>query len=490
MASISQTQDERNVHSDTTQSLSSSQASKPNVLTRIVDTKYAHIESLKLRFPEASLSPKVSDRSLFAALKAPKMSFILECKKASPSKGLIRSNFDVEAIATIYSKYAAGISVLTDEQFFQGDMAYLPKVRAKVHQPILCKDFFVDEYQIKLAAHLGADAILLMLSVLDDAHYQRLAAEAKKYQLDILTEVSNEEELKRAIALDAAIIGINNRNLRDLSTDLATSEELAPHIPSDRVIISESGIYTNEQVRRLSPLVDGFLVGSSLMAEADIDLACRKLIFGHNKVCGLTRLEDIKAAAEAGAVYGGLIFAEKSPRALTLTAAKNLVEAYHESKLPEIQFVGVFVNETPQRISEIAAQLNLAAVQLHGSETEFEIDQLKQHLQALGLNTEIWKAVGIDASSAEMADIPRGAQRYLFDSKTSASFGGTGHSFNWQAHIPNKSQAMLAGGLTPDNAASANAQGFYGLDFNSGLESVPGIKVADKIHQAFANLRL
>lgn len=115
---------------------------KSNVLTRIVDTKAAHIAALKLRFPEASLSPKISDRSLFAALKAPKAGYILECKKASPSKGLIRDVFDVEAIADIYGKYAAGISVLTDEQFFQGDMDYIPKVRARVNQPILCKDFF------------------------------------------------------------------------------------------------------------------------------------------------------------------------------------------------------------------------------------------------------------------------------------------------------------------------------------------------------------
>lgn len=336
-----------------------------NVLTRIVDTKAAHIAALKLRFPEASLVPKVSDRSLFAALKAPKAGYILECKKASPSKGLIRKDFDVEAIASIYTKYAAGISVLTDEQFFQGDMDYIPKVRAKVSQPILCKDFFVDEYQVKLAAHQGADAILLMLSVLDDERYQQLASEAAKYQLDVLTEISNEEELKRAIALNAPIIGINNRNLRDLSTDLATTEALAPHIGSDRVVISESGIYTNDQVRRLSPLVDGFLVGSSIMAEEDIDLACRKLIFGHNKVCGLTRLEDIEAAANAGAVYAGLIFAEKSPRALTKDAAKQLVEQYLAAKLPAIEFVGVFVNNTPKLIASIAKACDLAAVQLH-----------------------------------------------------------------------------------------------------------------------------
>ncbi|MFB2669358.1 bifunctional indole-3-glycerol-phosphate synthase TrpC/phosphoribosylanthranilate isomerase TrpF [Shewanella xiamenensis] len=463
---------------------------KANVLTRIVDTKAAHIAALKLRFPEYSLTPKISDRSLFAALKAPKAGYILECKKASPSKGLIRKGFDVEAIASIYAKYAAGISVLTDEQFFQGDMDYIPKVRAKVSQPILCKDFFVDEYQIKLAAHQGADAILLMLSVLDDKRYQQLASEAAKYQLDVLTEVSNEEELERAIALNAPIIGINNRNLRDLSTDLATTEALAPHIGSDRVVISESGIYTNDQVRRLSPLVDGFLVGSSIMAEEDIDLACRKLIFGHNKVCGLTRLEDIQAAATAGAVYAGLIFAEKSPRALTKDAAKQLVEQYRAANLPAIEFIGVFVNSEPELIASIAKACDLAAVQLHGNETELDITELSQFLQQAGLNTQIWKAVSVDAQSSEIAAMPRGVQRYLFDSKNDAGFGGTGQAFDWQLPIVHKAEAMLAGGLNADNAARANTQGFYGLDFNSGLETAPGIKSAEKIQAAFSQLRL
>lgn len=462
---------------------------KANILTRIVATKAAHIAALKLRFPEASLSPKISDRSLFTALKAPKTGYILECKKASPSKGLIRDEFDIEAIADIYGKYAVGISVLTDEQFFQGDMNYIPKVRARVNQPILCKDFFVDEYQIKLAAHQGADAILLMLSVLDDKQYQHLAQTAAEYQLDILTEVSNEDELKRAIALNASIIGINNRNLRDLSTNLAITEALAPHIGSDRVVVSESGIYTNEQVRRLSPLVDGFLVGSSIMAEADIDLACRKLIFGHNKVCGLTQVEDIRAAATAGAVYGGLIFAETSPRALTLIAAEKLLAEYRTSNAPTIEFVGVFVNTPPNTIIDIASRLQLTAVQLHGTETELEIAELGELFQRASLTTQIWKAVSVDSQTGEIGHLPKGASRYLFDSKTPAQFGGSGQTFNWHSQIPNKTHAMLAGGLNTDNAANANAQGFYGLDFNSGLEITPGIKSAAKIQLAFTNLR-
>lgn len=464
-----------------------------NVLTKIINTKAAHIAALKIRFPETSLTPKISDRSLFAALKAPNAGFIFECKKASPSKGLIREHFDVEAIADVYHHYAAGISVLTDEEFFQGNMAYIPRVRARVKQPILCKDFFVDTYQVKLAAHQGADAILLMLSVLDDEQYRELALEAEKYHLDMLTEVSNEAELKRAIDLNAAIIGINNRNLRDLSTDLTTTETLAPHIPADRVVISESGIYNQAQVRRLSPLVDGFLVGSSLMAEADLDLACRTLTLGHNKVCGMTRSEDIATAANAGAVYAGLIFNPKSPRSVTTAQAIPLVEQ-HRKTGPSIKFVGVFVNEAPEVIAKIATTLDLFAVQLHGSESEHDIEQVHSALTTLASQALIWKAIAVNADKEqEDVSVPANADRIIFDSKSAQSgilqFGGTGLIFNWQQALPNKPDAILAGGLTAELATKASSQGFYGLDFNSGLESAPGLKDSAKIKATFAALR-
>ena len=470
-------------------------AKESNVLTKIVDTKVAHIASLKLRYPEASLQPKISDRSLFDALKAPNAGYIFECKKASPSKGLIRPVFDVEAIADIYGKYASGISVLTDEQFFQGDIDYIPLVRARVSQPILCKDFFVDPYQIKLAAHQGADAVLLMLSVLDDDQYKLLATEAAKYNLDALTEISNQEELERAIDLNARIVGINNRNLRDLSTDLATTEALAPQIPTDRVIISESGIYNNQQVKRLNPLVDGYLVGSSIMAQDDIDLACRQLIFGNNKVCGLTRIEDINAVAEAGAVFGGLIFHPKSPRNVSVEQAAELVNKSKQNNLA-LNFVGVFVNKSNADIVATVKAVGLSVVQLHGSETSEDISELTQLLTDANLDCQIWKAVSVDSGTNSVGDKPQGCDRYLFDSKNSTGFGGTGESFNWQALLDasaitaaERENSMLAGGLTPENAFDANQQGFYGLDLNSGVESQPGIKDAQKVAQAFTAIR-
>ncbi|MEL4427791.1 bifunctional indole-3-glycerol-phosphate synthase TrpC/phosphoribosylanthranilate isomerase TrpF [Shewanella indica] len=459
-----------------------------NVLERIVATKQQHIEALKLRFPEDNLTPKTSDRSLYQALSAKGAGFILECKKGSPSKGLIRKDFDPVAIADVYSRYASAVSVLTDEAFFQGDFRYLPKVRARIKQPVLCKDFFVSPYQVKLAAHQGADAILLMLSVLSDEQYRLLASEAEQYALDTLTEVSNEEELKRALALGAPIIGINNRNLRDLSTDLAMTEYLAPKIPEGTLIISESGIYSREDVRRLSPLVDGFLVGSSLMAEADLDLACRRLIYGNNKVCGLTREQDLLDAAKSGAVYGGLIFAAKSPRCVSRAHAAELCR-YNAEQPRKLAMVGVFVNESPAQMAELANELKLNALQLHGSESSEDIAKLKQLLEQNGHQAEIWKAVPVNVDGGELPTLPEGADRYLYDSKSGDNFGGTGKHFDWQQRLAQRERAMLAGGLGPENAALAATQGFFGLDFNSGVESTPGIKDRAALQAVFKQLK-
>ncbi len=249
-----------------------------------------------------------SDRDFRAALAAPGSQFILECKKASPSKGVIREDFDPANIARAYKPFAAAISVLTDEDYFQAVFDFLPIVREQVDAPVLCKDFIIDPYQVYLARHYQADAILLMLSVLDDAEYRELAELAESLKLGVLTEVSTDDELARANALGAVVIGINNRNLRDLSIDRDRTKRLAPQVGEKAIVISESGIDSHRHVRDLAHHADGFLIGSALMAEPDLILALRKVILGDNKVCGLTSADDALAAYDAGAVYGGLIF--------------------------------------------------------------------------------------------------------------------------------------------------------------------------------------
>jgi len=463
-----------------------------NILEKIVADKRIAIEALKQSLPLASFKESLvpTKKNMYQALtrtkNKPYAGFILECKKASPSKGLIRADFDVKEISTIYDKYAAAISVLTEEKYFQGSFEHLKIVANNVKCPVLNKDFFVDTYQVYLARYFGADAILLMLSVLSDEEYKTLAKVAEQYNLAILTEISNDEERDRAIALGAKLIGINNRNLRDLSTDISRTFDYAPTIPNDRIVISESGIYTNAQVRELAPAVDGFLVGSSVMAEKDIDLACRKLILGNNKVCGLTTPLYATKVREAGAVYGGLIFAEKSPRYISLEQAKNIVK--QETSL---NYIGVFVNHAIEEVAFTAQNLNLFAVQLHGQEDQTYINALLQQLKANGSNAcQIWKAQSVESALPEFS--LTNIEHIILDGK----HAGSGQAFNWQALAESEqdlSPCFLAGGLNTENINQAvtllTEHDLFGLDLNSGVETSPGIKCSEKLNQVFAKIR-
>lgn len=461
-----------------------------NVLEKIVADKRAELIQREAALPlntfKDTLTP--SGKSLFEALRQPNAGYILECKKASPSKGLIRAQFDLDEILAAYTPYAAGISVLTDEKYFQGNYDYLQYVTARVSQPVLNKDFFVNTYQVYLARYYQADAILLMLSVLDDDSYRELAAVADSLSLDILTEVSNEEEMRRAINLKASIIGINNRNLRDLSTDLAATERLVPLLDAathDYVVISESGIYTHQDVRRLAPLCDGFLVGSALMAQDDLPRAVHELIVGRVKVCGLTSADHAAAAFSSGASLGGLIFAAKSPRCVTAAQARDIV-----STVPG-RYVGVFVDAPLDEVVTAARELSLHAVQLHGSEDAAYHKALRGALPA---QCEIWQAVGVtDTLPANLTALLDSAviTRVLLDCKVGEQTGGTGQQFDWtllQA-IEHKHKLVLAGGIDVDTVGTALATGASIIDVNSGVETAPGNKSSDKLQALFAACR-
>ena len=453
----------------------------PNVLAKIVAHKRGEVAGLKQQQPLASFinDVKPTKRDFLAALKQPGPRFILECKKASPSKGLIRADFNLDELARVYGQYADCISVLTDEKFFQGKYDYLRTMRSLVDKPLLHKDFIIDSYQIYLGRHCGADAVLLMLSVLDDNEYRQLAATAAELNMTVLTEVSNAVETARAVALNAELIGINNRDLRDLSTNLNTSFELAKLIPDGRTVVSESGIYTNQQVRHLAKVADAFLVGSSLMAEADLAAATHKLVLGENKVCGLTRPEDAAAAYAGGAYYGGLIFYPPSPRHVTPEQAQQVQQG------APLNYVGVFVNAEPADVASLARDLKLSAVQLHGDEDDGYISALKPLLPA---NCQVWKAYRVKDTLPAFTPL---ADRILLDAYHPTQHGGSGLSFNWQllAEHSTSKPIMLAGGLNSDNCLAAASLPVSGLDFNSGLESAPGIKDAAKIRSAFTLLR-
>ncbi len=453
-----------------------------NILGQIVDSKRTEVAQRKIDQPLALFIDEVepSQKSFFGALKQADVGFILECKKASPSKGLIREDFDLDAICEVYGRFASCISVLTDARYFQGSFDYLRQVTTQVKQPVICKDFFIDTYQVYLARYYGADAILLMLSVLDDHEYRELATLAHSFNMSILTEVSNEQEMHRALALDAEIIGINNRNLRDLSTDTRRTGELVTLIPAERrkdlVVISESGIYHHQQVKHLSKMADGFLIGSSIMAQPDIDQACRKLIYGEHKICGLGKAQDAIAAYENGATFGGLIFFAKSPRNVTLEQASEIVKA------APLDFVGVFVNEQIDKVAHTAKTLSLAAVQLHGSEDNDYIGALRPLLPE---HCQIFKAKAIDTM---LPSFDEAADRFVLDTYHKVLPGGSGKTFDWSLleQLPQDKIFMLAGGLNLGNVAEAYRQSCIGLDINSGVEDAPGDKNPDKIREILA----
>lgn len=453
------------------------------ILGKIVDDKLIWVEARKKSQPLISFKDDItdSDRHFYQALDQDQTVFILECKKASPSKGLIREEFDLDLIASVYKNHASAISVLTDEKYFQGNFSFVTKVRDQVTQPVICKDFIVDPYQIYLARYYQADAILLMLSVLDDDAYQAYRDTAHGLNMGVLTEVSNEEELTRAIALNAKVIGINNRNLRDLSIDLNRTKELAVKIPADRIVISESGIYTHHQVKDLSQYANGFLVGSSIMSQDNIELACRRLILGENKVCGLTHPKAAKDVYAAGAVYGGLIFVETSKRFVDIEQARDVMQG------APLLYVGVFQNEDPEMISYTVKQLGLSVVQLHGEESPKYIKSLRKSLPK---TCEIWKAHGISGSLPLFEKY--NVAKHVLDTRIGNQSGGTGQVFDWSL-LDNtnldKNKVILAGGLSPENAQQASIIGCAGLDFNSGLESAPGIKDTQKVNAAFSAIR-
>ncbi len=287
-----------------------------NVLDRICAEKRAHVARVKASRPEAALIAALTEappvRPFAAALErqAAKGGYglIAEIKKASPSAGLIRPDFDPAALAGAYEAGGATcLSVLTDTPFFQGSDDDLRAARRAVSLPVLRKDFILDPYQVLESRRIGADCVLLIMAALTDAEARELAAAAAELGLDVLAEVHDEAELERALRLDARLIGINNRNLQTLSVDLGTTERLAPEVPPDRIIVAESGIRGRDDLARLAAAgARCFLVGETLMREPDVMTATRDLLglpeLTHLDAQGRARMVDVSPKDETDRV--------------------------------------------------------------------------------------------------------------------------------------------------------------------------------------------
>ncbi|KZC18332.1 indole-3-glycerol-phosphate synthase [Rhodanobacter sp. FW510-R12] len=250
-----------------------------DILNRILARKAEEIAERRARLPEAELAARIADlpatRGFAAAIEAKidagLPAVIAEVKKASPSKGVIRPDFDPAAIARSYEAAgAACLSVLTDSDFFQGSEAFLQQAREACSLPVLRKDFIIDPYQVQEARAIGADCVLLIVSALDDDVLLQLSLQAAELDLDVLCEVHDEEEMERAMALPVPLVGVNNRNLRSFETSLETSLVLQGLIEYDRILVAESGIHTPEDVAYLrAGGIQAFLVGEAFMRAED-----------------------------------------------------------------------------------------------------------------------------------------------------------------------------------------------------------------------------
>lgn len=432
---------------------------------------------------------------------------IAEVKRASPSKGLLAEHFEpVEQAQAYAAGGAAAISVLTEPRFFLGALDHLRAVRAAVDVPVLRKDFILDPYQIYEARAAGADAILLICALLDDAQLAAYLALAHELGMAALVEAHNAEETRRAVAVGARVIGVNSRDLRTFAVDTDVVRHLRPLVPEDRIFIAESGIFDALGAARARAWgADVILVGEALMRASDPTAKARELAAASGggtaaffagsrrpfvKICGLQQPEHAALAARLGADAFGLIFAPmaKPHRRVTLEQAAAVAAAARQER-PDIRAVGVFVNEAPVRIAEVAREVGLDAIQLSGDETPEQCGETaalcgKAVVKALRLRTE-GDLAHMDAFALA------GATIVLDTPAADGAYGGTGETGDWRLarEAARRWPVTLSGGLTPENvAAGIVAVGPCGVDVSSGVET-GSAKDKDKIAAFIAAVR-
>jgi Indole-3-glycerol phosphate synthase len=469
-------------------------------LDRIVQQTREDLIQRKQAIPLADLIQRAMEqpqpRNLLKAFEPRgEVHLIAEVKRASPSKGLLAPDLDPVATAQTYeANGAAVISVLTEPHFFLGSLEFLAAIKEAVTIPVLRKDFIIDEYQIYEARAWGADALLLICAILDDERLHRLLTLTHELHMNALVEVHNEQEAARAVAAGARVIGVNSRDLATFKINPYLIREIRQAIPADCVIVTESGLHTAADVRRLARYdVQAMLVGESLVISHDIPGQIQMLLHNANattqvKICGLSDTATLDTAVTAGTDMLGFIFYPPSHRYIEPQQLKALLAAsqsygtaqqaageYDEQVIKkDLQrraqvrpdLVGVFVNAEADFINDVAEQVGLHYVQLHGNETPEFCQRIKRPvIKALSVTSE--------ADLAQLSDYAAVTWRLLIDTPAQ-EWGGTGRTSDWQLarQAAQQQKILLAGGLNSDNVVQAlQTVHPWGLDVSSGVET-------------------
>ena len=427
-------------------------------------------------FAATGLPALPSDGHRFLAAVRRSRAVIAEIKHRSPSAGILLPGAaqEIEATARTYRRGgAAALSVVVEQDFFGGDPAWIQRAKAASGLPVLMKDFVVDEAQLDFAVSLGADAVLLIVSALSAADLGRLHAAARRRGLAVLVEAHGAEEVRRALAVEPEIVGVNARDLSTFEVDLASLEAVGREIPSAVVRVAESGVKTAADVSRLSAAGYGaFLVGETLLKSGDGAKAIRYLLgcgTTEVKICGLTREEDVARCLRLGVDWIGLIFSPRSPRRLTLERGRALAEAARGAK----GVVAVFGGNTTEEIRAAASFVRPDAVQLTDPPGSVEPP----------FGPALWQTVGVGRDDLEKALSWPGDVLH-FDTAVAGQPGGTGMVFGWSwlLSLRVRRPFVVAGGLRPENVRAAiSAAHPFAVDTASGVESSPGIKDEAKV---------
>ena len=473
------------------------------------------------------LAPSLIDFHAKLLQHARPVAVLAEIKRASPSKGNIDLEADAPSQALLYaSGGAAAISVLTEPKWFKGHLRDMQNVRNALESlqdrpAILRKDFIIDEYQVLEARCYGADTVLLIVAILSDAEIVALLSYSRSLGMEPLVEVATEMEMKRAVAVGAKIIGVNNRNLHTFEVDKNRTSNLSGLVPTDTILIALSGITCAEDVQGyLAHGARAVLVGEALMKSSDKRSMIRSLMGAHIpkiislnekrtliKVCGITRSEDALVASDSGCDFIGLIFAT-SPRQVTRGNAKAIVNALRQKYPSQGRIirpflstfaashtlvqdagtrpltVGVFSNHSFAEINQVISECGIDLVQLHGDESP-EFARLIAapvikvfHILPEDTTASVLKRIEAFSGSADFILLDTGV-------RGQTQQGGSGKRFNWDLArgIQDAHSVILAGGLCLENVGDALDLSPWCLDVSSGLESEKGIKDHDKVRE-------